>query len=327
MKFKINQKSKSLLMIRYLLYTVTCIFLSCICLLQASDYDKELEYADYLYKEKEWFGAYLQYQKVLFTGPPAAVKRTAALALVKSCLKGGDNALARKYINKYKNAEFSDKIFIQEILLLEARLELYSGNYRLSFEGALSVLSNISEIEEEHKGASYKKLQKEALYTGLIGLLDSRSFDEFLRDGKYYLNTQAGRKSSFLTGPLSLLEPVNSRVKLKKSPFIGGALSLIPGLGQAYAGRYPEALLAFLLNAGLISASVFLIIEDFKLPEIDRKGWLTIPVTGIAGLFYAANIWGSVNLVLDFNRGVETEMKNEVRTGINKIALKWQLDI
>ncbi len=73
-----------------------------------------------------------------------------------------------------------------------------------------------------------------------------------------------------------------------RSPWLAGVLSaLLPGSGQLYAGRGKDGLLAFLVNGGLIFAS---------LEAWDKE------VYGVAGLvsvvaltFYGGNVYGAVN--------------------------------
>lgn len=79
-----------------------------------------------------------------------------------------------------------------------------------------------------------------------------------------------------------------------KHPKLAGILSIIPGAGHLYCGRYQDALIAFLLNTGLILASY----EAFykKQPALGS-------MIGFAGTgFYAGNIYGAVSSAHKINR-------------------------
>ncbi len=95
------------------------------------------------------------------------------------------------------------------------------------------------------------------------------------------------------------METINeelSREKLfpEKNPRLAGFLSIIPGAGFAYCERYQDALIAFLLNAGLILAAY----ESFDSGNEALGGVITFVGTG----FYAGNIYGAVSSAHKYNR-------------------------
>ena len=110
-----------------------------------------------------------------------------------------------------------------------------------------------------------------------------RSFAEMDKDARQYYRIEE------LNALLSLHDRIPS-----KSPHVAGALSLLPGAGQAYCGRYQDALTAFLINAGLILSAW----EAFD-NELYALG-------GVIGLveagFYGGNIYSAVSSANKFNR-------------------------
>ena len=80
----------------------------------------------------------------------------------------------------------------------------------------------------------------------------------------------------------------------RKNPTLAGFLSVVPGLGQAYCGRYQDALIAFLLNSGLILAAY----ESFDHELYALGGVITFVEFG----FYAGNIYGAVSDAHKFNQ-------------------------
>jgi tetratricopeptide (TPR) repeat protein len=87
-----------------------------------------------------------------------------------------------------------------------------------------------------------------------------------------------------------------------KHPKLSGALSVIPGLGQLYCGRYKDALSAFFVNTALIWAAA----ESFN-NELYALG-TTISIFE-AG-FYTGNIYGATTSAHKYN---QTQIKAYIR--------------
>lgn len=98
-----------------------------------------------------------------------------------------------------------------------------------------------------------------------------------------------------------------SREKLfpEKSPRVAGFLSIFPGAGFAYTERYRDALVAFLLNAGLIFAAY----ESFDSGNEALGGIIAFVGTG----FYAGNIYGSVSSAHKYNRDSHQQFLENLR--------------
>ena len=80
-----------------------------------------------------------------------------------------------------------------------------------------------------------------------------------------------------------------------KSPWLGGALGLIPGLGYAYSGEYANAVRSLFLNglfiAGMISAA-------------DHDAWGVFAVIGFfEATWYSGSIYGGIDAAHRYNRG------------------------
>ncbi len=90
----------------------------------------------------------------------------------------------------------------------------------------------------------------------------------------------------------SALEDVN-RIP-QKSPVLAGLLSVLPGAGYLYCGRYQDALTSFLFNGALILSGV----EAFDAGNEALGGLI-----GFVGLgFYSGSIYGSVSAAHKYNR-------------------------
>ncbi|PIE71009.1 MAG: hypothetical protein CSA22_04575 [Deltaproteobacteria bacterium] len=96
-----------------------------------------------------------------------------------------------------------------------------------------------------------------------------------------------------------------------KSSALGGMLSLIPGAGYAYAGRYQDALVAALLNTGLILASV----DAFE----DGHAALGAVIGTVAFGFYSGNIYGGMQSVRKRN---DARRKKMIETAVKRFKLR-----
>ena len=89
-----------------------------------------------------------------------------------------------------------------------------------------------------------------------------------------------------------------------KHPFTAGLLSIIPGGGQMYCGRYQDALAAFLINAGLILSAW----EAFDNELYALGGVISFIEFG----FYSGNIYGAVSSAHKFNRNRVDAFRNDL---------------
>ena len=80
----------------------------------------------------------------------------------------------------------------------------------------------------------------------------------------------------------------------RKKPYIAGVLSIVPGLGQIYCGRYRDALLSMIVN-GIIGWAAW---ESFD-NEQPAQGTL---FTFFGFGFYSGNIYGAASSAIKFNR-------------------------
>jgi len=94
-----------------------------------------------------------------------------------------------------------------------------------------------------------------------------------------------------------------------KNPKLAGTLSIVPGAGFLYCGRYRDALVSFLLNGGLILAAV----ESFDHDHNALGGVITFVGFG----FYAGNIYGSASSAHKFNRQADRDFISKLKNHIS----------
>lgn len=85
----------------------------------------------------------------------------------------------------------------------------------------------------------------------------------------------------------------------RKNPTVAGLLSVVPGLGQVYCGRYRDAVIAFVVNSLFIAATV----EAF---DNDSEA-LGVGLGLVGAGFYAGNIYSAVNSAHKYNRNRQQE--------------------
>lgn len=101
----------------------------------------------------------------------------------------------------------------------------------------------------------------------------------------------------------------------RKNPTLAGLLSILPGSGQLYCERYHDALVAFLINGGLIWAAC----ESF-----DRDLYALGTIIGIVETgFYSGNIYSAVNSAHKYNRSKTRNFIENIRrnTRVNLSAI------
>jgi len=96
----------------------------------------------------------------------------------------------------------------------------------------------------------------------------------------------------------------DSRTLPVKNPILAGALSIVPGAGQFYCGRYQDSLTALVLNAGLIWAAW----EAF-----DDENYALGSVIGFVEFgFYTGNIYGAISSAQKYNRDRAGELRERL---------------
>lgn len=93
-----------------------------------------------------------------------------------------------------------------------------------------------------------------------------------------------------------------------RSPAVAGTLSILPGAGQLYCNRYEDALIAFLVNLGLLWAAH----DAFDQEQYALGGLLTFVGTG----FYVGNIYSATSDAHKFNRKVKADFAHSLKKNI-----------
>ena len=98
----------------------------------------------------------------------------------------------------------------------------------------------------------------------------------------------------------------------QKNPTAAGALAVIPGMGYLYCTRYRDALVAFVLNGGMILATY----KAFESDNPALGGLLTLVELG----FYSGNIYGSIASAHKYNQ-------DQTERFISGIRRRYKIDL
>ncbi len=111
----------------------------------------------------------------------------------------------------------------------------------------------------------------------------------------------------------------------EKNPALAGMLSVIPGAGYAYCGRYQDGLTAFLLNGALIWAAVASFSND--------NPALGCVISVVESGFYMGNIYGGINAAHKYNarqkQGAINRLKSGYQIGLSPSGdtTGWQINL
>ncbi len=247
--------------------------------------DNIKKFADYLFRDKDYLRAAIEYERL--TG----INRSDTIEF--------KIALSYSYVKDYYSAiqKFS-AIIKSSVYYNEAKLEQMKVNFLIKdFAGLRSYFKN-SFITEVNK----YQTEGEKLFNFSYLFTDDElpSKDEFL-----------------LPFDVNEKEKISSFYDWKKEPpykseAVAGIMSaIIPGSGKVYVGETSDGIVAFLTT----TVFSFIAYDNFKAGHTTRA-WIW---TGVASLFYAGNVYGSVaaaqvhnaKIIFEFNEGLNVYLNKK----------------
>jgi tetratricopeptide (TPR) repeat protein len=281
------------------LTTVSIIFfisLLCIpCAVKAGqtvsvDADVQFEYADSLYTGGNFLMAAAEYNRFIFLFPGHTRVEEAAYNVGLCHLSARQYSRAvqsfKEIMLSYPDGLYNDQA---QFRMSEAYLSSNQTGAAITSLRNLTVAADDVDVRDE----AYYRLGW--VYIGMGQWEQALTlFTEISREGR---NTY---RLEELSGALAE-EP-----KMKqKSSALAGTLAIIPGAGYLYCGRYQDALIALLVNGGLIWAAY----EAFSNDLYALGSVITFVEIG----FYAGNIYGSVGSAHKYNRKKERQWIENLR--------------
>lgn len=261
--------------------------------------DRQIAYADRLFAEGDYPCAVVEYRRFIHFFPDDGRVDTAHLRMGQCHFRLGAYPEAIRAFDRLTD-RYSRKDPARSEAAVSAYWMISVCHSRLGDAGAAVLnLRNLLALTDD------SRVRDEAWYR--IGWLyvasgewekARRAFGQIREEsrGTFGLDRQAAELSGAGSIP-------------RKKPGLAGLLSVIPGLGQVYCGRYRDALIALLVNGALAAAAV----EAF-----DNGGEVLGGVIGLVELgFYAGNIHGAANSARKHNRNETRRFIERLKTQIN----------
>ena len=241
--------------------------------------DKQFDYAQDLFSAKDYSTAVNEYKRFIYFFPKDERVELAMFQIGMSYFLGRHFNEAvnsfKKLTDQYFETEYSIKSYF---MISEAYVKLKAFNFALI---NLNNLITITKDEDIRDKAYYR--------TGWIHI-ETASWDKARH---YFKKISTKNRNKFRLERLA--DELDKETLIpQKDPKLSGFLSIIPGGGYLYCERYQDALIAFLLNGGLIYAAY----ESFDKGHGALGGLITFVGFG----FYAGNIYGAVTSAHKFNR-------------------------
>jgi len=266
------------------------------------DSDKQFDFAEYYFSTGEYFRAIDEYKRFIYLFPQDERVKPAMYNVGLSFYK---SRRLREAINSFKT--LIDKYCNADLFILDFTTKAYfmvSECYlKLNEPGpAVINLNNLIKLTAD------LNIQDEAYYRLGWIFLETASWDNArLYFGKISIQNKNKYELQRLSAELD-----KERLITRKNPALAGTLSIIPGAGYLYCGRYKDAIIAFLLNGGLMYAAY----ESFDNDLIALGGIITFFELG----FYSGNIYGAIAGAHKYNK-----MKN--KQFLDKLKENTKIDL
>ncbi|MFH1673318.1 MAG: tetratricopeptide repeat protein [Pseudomonadota bacterium] len=269
------------------------------------DADRQFEFAESYFRAGEYYKAIGEYERFVHFFPEDVRVEAAMYNIGLSYFNGEKfqeaidafNALPARFPSTDFRTEAQFKIS-ECLVRIKDRLQ------------AIGYLNDIAATTE------YKDVSDEAYYRRGWIYLEMDQWEE--AEESFALISPKNRDNYRLK---TLSREMSKKKDLRtKSPTTAGLLSIIPGAGHAYCGRYKDATVAFVLNSAMIYAAYEAFDEDHDV----LGGIITFFEFG----FYTGNIYSAVNCAHKFNKGVKNRFldylrdNSRVKVGLNSDQTK-----
>ena len=261
-----------------------------------------LDFADSLFQEEDYLNAAHEYRRYLFLFSEEESSDFVQFRLAASYQNAGRLASAiqayQLLIDTYPNSTL-----MQRAQSSIAQCQLLQGNKDLAIRSLQQFLSKNPE----------SNLAPRVQFMIATMHMDNRDWEKASKTWEQiaikYSDTPFAEMSERLMRMVT-----SGKLMSRRSPTVSGLLSaIIPGLGQAYSGRFLDGLQS-LFVVGTIGAGTVHYIDQ-------EKYNVAIPV-GLLGLFfYAGNVYGGVRAAKTFNRQQEDNFLDGLRTEIQESRL------
>jgi len=238
---------------------LTIVFLLLLAIVQGQSF----EFANYLYQHKDFRGAGLEYKRCLINRD---ISQADSLYAIK-------RLVATLYLDSQREQLYHTSQLYYDLLIQDDYYYRYNALAMIK-EGYYFPALSFMESAQHPQALIIRGLSHE--YLG--------QSDEARRDIE-----DASKNMTDSGDVIQKLLTVNSDLKKlhHKSPYVAGALGVVPGAGYAYTGRYETAIASLVINLALLASSLELYKHDMK--------WSAGIVFSVFSGFYLGNIYGSAS--------------------------------
>lgn len=256
----------------------------------------EMEYADWLFSEQDYFRAISEYKKLFFYTEDIDTKNECLLKISKCYLKS----------NKFKSSIKYSSILLNQPNLSVQQINTANIFIGLSYYG----LKLFSMAEDYFKKAENSDTTGFSLF--YLALIDAEK-SKYKEASFKYLNVYQNYPNSKLAGlskqlSSDLLE--GYKIKTKNSYLAALLSTIIPGSGQIYCNHYYDGLQAFLYVTAFAFATYASYRYDDKFSDNYVNTYLAISITS---LFHIGNIIGAQRTASYYNLKHRQNFLNQIR--------------
>lgn len=240
----------------------------------------------------EYYRAVTEYLRYLYLFPDADRTHYALLQIGMAHFRGGDYQRAIDYFSRVRasyNPDHFSAAAYHEGLCYE-RLN-QPAKAQDAFARAVAFDASSAAAHEALLGKALGQIRQGQLAAGHADL------ERFLE--LYPEEPRAGSVAE-------ALESIDAQAAApRKSPLLAGTLSaVVPGSGQAYAGRYRDGLAALLVNGLFITGTVV---------AIDQENYAVAALIGGVGIpFYLGNIYSAANAANKWNVSLHRDLHDRL---------------
>ena len=250
----------------------------------AEEFQKQFDFAEYLFNEGDYFRAISEYKRFIFLYPDTSLVEKSRFRICESYYKAKRRQEAIQTLDRFIT-DYPASPLREDAFYLKGLSEKELKHY----EEAISSLEIASSsFSEDLKNRSFFQLA--LVYVDLEDWKMARTFFSKISE-QSHLYPSAWTFYSELE---------NIDTLPKKSPGLAGTLAaILPGSGHLYTERPRDALVAFLLNGAFIWAAIELFEDDNYaaggLVAFFELGW------------YTGNIYSAVGSAHKYNRRAKNE--------------------
>lgn len=252
--------------------------------------DQQYNYADSLFEAIDYPAAIVEFKRFIFFFKDDKRVIIAEYKIGQSYFYNRNYEEALDYFTQIQKKSALNEIGFKSGLMI-SRI----------YEKLNDVLSAIDTLQDMLRMTQEVNQRDKIFYQ--LGWLYVESGD--VKQGRYFFDsiTTPGQLY-FKINPFS--EQLDQQKNIpQKSPMIAGLLSVIPGGGYLYCGRYNDALISFVINSALIYGAYESFNED--LPVLG--GIITFIELG----FYAGNVYGGISSAHKYNKAEYSKFIHHIK--------------